>query len=313
MQQALNQGLGERIAFLASLEGMLLMDKGGTVLLANPAIEQLLGRRRGELIGRRVGDLLPPAVDARHRKLFQHQALDPGSQQVESVRGIEIARPDGRVIVVDISLLLWHENGRASSVAFIRDVSDYKQQVDRLLHQATHDPLTGLPNRWLFRQHLDQALARSARERHRVAVMYLDLDDFKRINDTLGHTQGDVLLMQLASRLSSVVRESDMLARLGGDEFAILLSDIVSTADIMAVAAKLLATFEVSYQLGSQEVCTAGSLGIAVYPDDARDAQTLLDCADAAMYEAKRIGRGNYARHANPARQDKPEDVIGPV
>jgi diguanylate cyclase (GGDEF)-like protein/PAS domain S-box-containing protein len=313
MAQLLRQAARERVAFTTGPDGVLLIDEGGAILLANPAMEELVGQRAGDLVGRSVGDVFPHAGHAKYGNLFRQHFLASSAWPEESVRDVQLVRPDGSSIPVDISVAPWRDGARASAVVFIRDISAYKQQVERLRHQATHDELTGLPNRWLFRQHLEQALARSTRDGHRVAVMYLDLDDFKWINDTLGHASGDALLIQVARRLRSSVRESDTLARLGGDEFAILLPDIVSAKDIMGVANKLLSAFDGYYQLGAHEVKSAGSLGIAVYPDDASDAATLLDCADAAMYDAKRLGCGGYARYSRRPDHGMRQGVPDPV
>lgn len=166
--------------------------------------------------------------------------------------------------------------------------------TDQLSHQAQHDALTGLPNRVLFQDRLRQALAQAERKRQQVAVLYMDLDRFKKINDTLGHSSGDALLRQAASRLKACIRKSDTLARLGGDEFIVVVTELNDAQDAMRVATKLIEALRVPFQVEGHEVFVSVSLGISVYPNDGLDGETLMVNADAAMYRAKEKGRDNF-------------------
>ncbi len=161
-------------------------------------------------------------------------------------------------------------------------------------HQATHDPLTGLANRQLFLEHLRTALEVSRRHGHRMAVLFLDLDGFKRINDTLGHASGDRLLVAVAERLASLVRVSDVACRIGGDEFTILLHEIPDPDAAGVVAQKVLDELSREFEVGGRPLSVACSVGIAVYPGDGESADALLAHADAAMYEAKRGGGSTF-------------------
>jgi diguanylate cyclase (GGDEF)-like protein len=161
----------------------------------------------------------------------------------------------------------------------------------------------------LFRLQLNQALTRAARSELRVAVLLIDLDYFKTVNDSFGHATGDALLVQVGTRIRSILRENDTLARLGGDEFAILLTDLADVDEAVAVATKLLTALQAAYRLQDQDVYSGGSLGLAFYPDDAPDSDTLLRYADMAMYQAKEAGRGAYACYSEEMDQRVHEDM----
>jgi diguanylate cyclase (GGDEF)-like protein len=169
-----------------------------------------------------------------------------------------------------------------------------KRVEDMLLHQASHDRLTGLPNRMLFDERLSLALATTHRYGEMLAVVFLDLDGFKTINDTLGHAVGDQLLKNVAQRLTGCLRQGDILARWGGDEFTLLLSPISSAEEVTKIAAQILDTLNTPLEFEGQELHIKASMGIALAPYDGEDAQTLLKNADAAMYRAKQQGRNNY-------------------
>jgi diguanylate cyclase (GGDEF)-like protein/PAS domain S-box-containing protein len=171
---------------------------------------------------------------------------------------------------------------------------EHRQLTERLSHQAQHDALTGLPNRLLFQDRLSQALAMAERHGHQVAVLYMDLDRFKFINDTLGHSCGDVLLCEAADRLGACIRKSDTLARLGGDEFIVVLTELVDSSDAMRVAGKLIEAMRVPFRIDEREVFISVSMGISLHPADGSDVETLIANADVAMYRAKDMGRDGY-------------------
>ncbi len=174
------------------------------------------------------------------------------------------------------------------------EIFERLQAEQRIWHIAHHDALTGLPNRALLHDRIGQALAQAARDRSRVGVMFLDLDRFKSINDTLGHEIGDQLLKVVAERLRGAVRAVDTVARLGGDEFVIILNDIADADDAAQVAEKIVASFAQSMRIGAHELRTSTSIGISLYPEDGREANALMKNADTAMYHAKRAGRDNF-------------------
>ena len=170
---------------------------------------------------------------------------------------------------------------------------EQRQLTDQLAHQALHDALTGLPNRSLFEQRLDQNLAEARRHNWQLAVLFIDLDRFKQINDTLGHALGDQVLQMVARRLEGCLRKSDCLARMGGDEFTVLLTELADSRDALRVSQKLLAAFEAPFQVEGHELFLTGSIGISLYPRDGKDAVTLQRKADTAMYRAKNHGKNS--------------------
>ena len=205
-------------------------------------------------------------------------------------------RKDGSVIWVE-----WHnsalrdESGRVISIlSLAQDVSSRIQAEERLQFMATHDGLTALPNSVLLNDRLSGALARAARARRRVGVMFLDLDHFKDVNDTLGHRIGDLLLKEVSRRIRAALRQSDMLARISGDEFVMVLEDVTDEDAPEHVARKILDEVRRPFTIEGNEIHVSGSLGLALYPEDGEDAETVLKNADAAMYHAKELGRNGF-------------------
>ncbi len=203
-------------------------------------------------------------------------------------------RPNGESRYLEITVLphIGDHGKFLGCFAVAADITEHKQTEERIQRIAHHDSLTGLPNRLLFNDQLNQAISLAKRGSRQFALLYLDLDKFKPVNDTLGHTAGDDLLKGVAARIRQQVRESDIVARVGGDEFTVILLDIARREDAETAAKKILAALATPFQLGSQQqsVDVGTSIGIAVYPADARDADALVKAADAAMYSAKQAG-----------------------
>ena len=195
---------------------------------------------------------------------------------------------------VSISPLTAPDGSITHFVAVKEDITGRKQYEERLIHQANYDALTKLPNRFLALDRLEQAIARASRHKASVALFFIDLDHFKRVNDTLGHIMGDELLQQSAARLKSCVRKSDTVARLGGDEFLIILADLHSSFDAELVAEKILQVFHKPFLLDGHELYSTASIGITMYPADGTTPHVLLRNADAAMYRSKDEGRNSY-------------------
>jgi diguanylate cyclase (GGDEF)-like protein len=216
--------------------------------------------------------------------------------------------------VLELELPLRHRDGHHCTVQFTitnlldnpsvgglvlntRDISERRQLEDQLVHQAFHDSLTSLANRALFKDRVDHALLRTKRQTPSVAVLFLDLDGFKEVNDSLGHAAGDRLLIQVAERLHSCVRPSDTVARFGGDEFAVLIEDASDDIDIIQVAERVLDGLRQPFEVNGRELHVRGSMGIARMDGDVDGADQLLRNADLAMYRAKAAGRGGYERY----------------
>jgi len=302
------QSRRESVTLSAAPDGVLWVDNTGRILMANPATETLTGYPAAELVGQNVDLFLPAHLRARHAESMRGYFLTPHPRAM-GLMDLKLLRRDGQLLPVDISLGHWEDEGAGHAIAYIRDLTERKKFEESLRHQATHDELTGLPNRWLFRLQLNQALARAGRSGLHVAVMFIDLDYFKTVNDSFGHATGDALLVQVGTRIRSVLREKDTLARLGGDEFAILITDLAELDEVVSVAAKVLTSLQAPYRLQDQDVYSGGSLGLAFYPDDAQDSETLLRFADMAMYQAKQAGRGAYAFYSKEMDRRVHEDM----
>ena len=284
----------ERAAMDAAPDGILLVDRGGTILMANAAMEAISGYGAAELRGQSVHRLLPPALREAHAGQFQGYFSGPSRRPMGMGRDLWLQRKDGTQVPVDVAL--GHTaSGGGAAVAFVRDMSELRRLEARMHYQATHDTLTGLVNRWQFGQRLEQAIAESGRHGEPFALLLLDLDDFKAINDGYGHAAGDQVLIEVARRLKGALRASDTLARLGGDEFTVLLQPLGSPEEAERRAAQLLQVLCQPCQMHGFELNFGASLGIAMFPADAADAATLLRYADMAMYQAKERGRANYA------------------
>jgi diguanylate cyclase (GGDEF)-like protein/PAS domain S-box-containing protein len=272
-------------------EAIILTDEAGRIVMANAQTQKLFGYHEGELIGQPIEILLPDRLRTQHRDHRERY----GPAGVVRAMDLLALRKDGSEFPVDVSIgTLGRENGRLT-VSAVRDITERKRHEAQILHQATHDALTGLPNRAFFRELLVRALTQAQRSEKLLAVMFLDLDGFKNINDTLGHEAGDVLLKATARRIVSVLRKDDVVARQGGDEFTILLQGIHAVPDIIQVAEKLLAAIAEPLTYDYHEMYVTGSVGITVFPFDDTDVDSLLRNADTAMYRAKEAGKNRFS------------------
>jgi diguanylate cyclase (GGDEF)-like protein len=252
--------------------------------------------------------LLPQALRARHD--FHGGYFAQPRTRAMGEAALELLCADGGLRPVEISLGHWQEGSQRHAIAYIHDLSERHAFERSLQHRATHDDLTGLPNRRLFKALLQQAALRSGRQASRLSLLFLDLDHFKTINDNFGHAVGDTILIEAGSRIQSVLRSGDVLARLGGDEFAVLLGELGSPDDAMRVAGKLLDVLKVPYTLRHQQIYSGASIGIAFLPDDAGNVDTLLRYADMAMYQAKQNGRGHFACYSHELNARAHEDML---
>ena len=183
----------------------------------------------------------------------------------------------------------------------LRDITERKEMQEQIWRQANFDPLTGVPNRLLFHDRLQQDIERAERDQHHIALIYLDIDGFKEVNDSFGHTTGDELLRQVAQRLAGTLRRTDTIARMGGDEFTIIMPQVEEPPMVNNLAERILAGLTEPFSIGGYEGSISASLGIAVYPEDGTSIDTLLKRADSAMYEAKQSGRNTF-RFFSPSR-----------
>jgi len=286
---------------------IITSDERGVVDHINPAAERLTYYSAAELVGGNVQPIhVREEVEARARELSQElgMTVDPGfpvftalpSRGITDARDWTYVRKDGSQVPVHLAISAMRDpEGRITGymgIAF--DVTERKRREDYTQHVANHDQLTGLPMRALLNDRMEVALARARRDRTQVAVMMLDLDHFKRVNDSLGHHVGDELLQGVARRLCETVRGSDTVARLGGDEFVVLLPALGTRADAERIAGNIIERVSGPMIIGSHELHVTPSVGIALFPDDGNDAHELLRNADTAMYRAKAEGRRGY-------------------
>lgn len=298
----------EKVTLNASPDGIVWVDQRGIMQMANPAMAELSGYDLSELIGQNVAMLLPPAQRDEHARSMGGYFGHPRSRAMGQA-ALLLQRRDGSQRPIDISLGHWQDGETRHAIAYVRDLSERKAFEHSLHHHATHDDLTGLPNRRMFKLLLNQAVARASRNERRIGLLFLDLDHFKTINDSFGHAVGDALLIEAGVRIRAALRDGDVLARLGGDEFAVMLGDLSSVDEAVTLATKLLQVLKAVYPLQHQQVYSGASIGIAFLPDDAGDADTLLRYADMAMYQAKQSGRGAYACYSRELNTRAHEDM----
>jgi len=278
--------------FSSTEEGVVITDPGGVIIDVNPAFTEITGYSRAEAIGKNPRILRSDRQDAAFYAALWQSLNTTGRWQGE----IWNRRKSGEIYPewLTINAVRDEDAQLVNYVAVFSDISGIKQSQAQLAHLAHHDPLTGLPNRLLFHDRLGHALSRADRDGSKLAVLFIDLDRFKHINDSLGHLAGDGLLQEVARRLTSAVRREDTVARMGGDEFTLLLEDLRRPEDAAVLARKLLEALGDPYAIAGRELFVTASVGISLYPRDGRSAEDLVRNADAAMYQAKDAGRNGY-------------------
>jgi diguanylate cyclase (GGDEF)-like protein/PAS domain S-box-containing protein len=278
-------------------DALITTDSSGNIEYLSPAAQQLTGWGNEEVLAVPLLKVLN-LVDKTSRETAQspvEKCLKEGVCDSDAADYLVLIRRDGKEFAVKYSVAPVKDRaGRVTgAVLLLHSVMERKQFEAQLEHVAHRDPLTGLPNRILINDRLDLALAKARRNKRQVAVMLLDLDRFKTINDTLGHDRGDLLLKAVAGRVLSCLRGSDSLGRLGGDEFLVVLPDLSKVQDAVPIARKILAAVAETYVPGRQEFFITCSIGVSLYPDDGEDETILIEHADSAMYRAKEHGRNN--------------------
>lgn len=280
------------MVFESTGEGIIITDQHARIVAVNQAFCELTGYGRGEITGRSVRALR----SRRHDKAFYGEMFDTLAQTGRWEGEIYARKKSGdsNLEWLTVNVVKDNQDRVSQFVAVFSDVTIVKRSLQKLDHLAHHDALTGLPNRLLLRDRLEHAIHRARREHRQLAVLFLDLDRFKNINDTLGHTIGDHLLRIFAGRLSSRIRGADTVARLGGDEFLILLEDYQVPEDARTVAQDILDSLGQSFGIQGHELFVTASIGISVYPGDGVTTDELVRNSDAAMYRAKENGKNNY-------------------
>lgn len=269
----------------ATVEG-IVFHKDGTISDVNPMVEALCGYSRAEILGRRTTEFIAPDE--------VHKSLDIMQRGAETAFESALIHKSGARIPVEFIVRSMVRNGELTRMTIVRDLRDREAARSRIHHLAHHDALTGLLNRQAFMEQLELRMASPRSSDAQGALLFIDLDHFKRVNDSLGHAAGDALLQVLAQRLTQTIRDSDIVARFGGDEFLVLLPGAQSLAHVEEVAHKLLAAMGEPVPLEGRSIAVTPSLGIALYPQHASKALDLVRNADAAMYEAKQQGRATF-------------------
>jgi len=274
------------------MDGIITLDESGRIEGFNPAAEKIFGYSQQAIQGQDIGMLTSNlAQDAAQQGVQRTALLEQLGQ-----RGVEMQgkRQGGEPFPMELSLSEMHLGGVRYFIGIVRDITERKQAEEKIAHLAHHDFLTGLPNRAYFSEILAHSIALSGRSHSKLAVMFLDLDGFKKINDTLGHEAGDLLLQGVAQRLGETVRQSDVVARIGGDEFILLLENIASPENAASVAKKIIANLATPFDLNGTPGRVGASIGIALYPQHGESAEELLRRADEAMYQSKQSGKNTY-------------------
>ncbi|SIQ37265.1 PAS domain S-box-containing protein/diguanylate cyclase (GGDEF) domain-containing protein [Janthinobacterium sp. TND4EL3] len=277
-------------------DGVMVVDAKGIIVTVNPAFTQITGYTEAEALGRHSSLNRSARHDAAFYQALWDELIASGFWRGE----VWHQRKNGEVYLEWLTISAVRDTRAVTThyVGVFSDITLIKESQEKLDHMAHHDPLTALPNRLLFHDRLQHALLRAARDQEQLAVLFIDLDRFKNVNDTLGHHVGDELLQKVAGQLSARLREGDTLARLGGDEFIVLLEGIDGEYGATQVAEKLMTMFDQPFTVAGHELFVTCSVGISLYPDDALDLNMLIRNADVAMYQAKARGRNGYRFYA---------------
>ncbi len=273
-------------------EGVIITDTSGTIISVNRAFENVTGFGADEIIGKSPNILYSGRHDDEfYRKMWQ-------CIESEGTWSGEIwnRRKDGKEYLewLSISSITNNEGDKTHYIGIFSDITSEKESIERIQYLAHYDQLTDLPNRVLFQDRLKQALAKARRDGSEVAVLFMDLDGFKEVNDSVGHSIGDALLQQVAKRLLSHTRESDTVSRFGGDEFILLLTSFSGKNGVAGVAGKILEEIDQPFEVEGHTLHVTTSIGISLFPADGDDCDTLLKRADIAMYQAKRNGKNQF-------------------
>ncbi|MEE9354713.1 MAG: diguanylate cyclase [Methylococcaceae bacterium] len=283
-----------QITFSAMAEGVIITTVNGLIEYLNPAAEKMSGWLNPDAIGKKVEQVFSNVDESSGE--FRHSAIHDCQKNAARANknNLLLAKNGEQRTVEEVATPLKDSTGKiVGTVAIIRDVTLASEHSRQLSYQASHDSLTGLPNRSLLCDRLEHAIAKAIRADCYVAVMFMDLDRFKQINDSLGHAAGDILLRNVAEKLRASVRQEDTVSRLGGDEFVLVLEDLVDQDQAKRVAQKIVDNLAKPIIIEDQEISVSVSIGIAVFPRDGKNVETLLKNADVAMYRTKELAQGN--------------------
>ncbi|MBL6933063.1 MAG: diguanylate cyclase [Rhodospirillales bacterium] len=272
-------------------DGIITINDDGGIQTFNPAAEKIFGFKKEEVIGKNIRVLLPETIGVGLSREFGAEwasILSFGNDLV----GV---RKDGEIFPMEMAVRELNQGENLTFTSIVRDITARKKAEEKVYNLAHFDHLTGLPNRYLLGDRLDEALKRAGRSDRDVALMFIDLDKFKTINDTIGHSGGDQGLMEVASRLRNCIRNTDTVARVGGDEFVVLLEELHHQEETTIVAEKIMESLQTPFIFEGHEFLLSASIGISIYPEHATDVTHLMICADRAMYQVKRDRKSGFA------------------
>lgn len=275
-----------------SYEAIISVDETQKIVIFNKGAEKIFGYEASEVIGKSLDMLIPERFRSVHQehidRLAQSNDNDLVMHHRKSIFGL---RKNNEEFPAESSIYVFSYAGERTFTAVLRDISEAASLQEQLLHIATHDYLTALPNRQLFDDRLETAISRAERHAKKMALLFLDMNNFKLVNDRLGHQAGDLFLKIIGERLHSHIRESDTAARIGGDEFAVILEDIEDRVAVEATVDTLRGYLESAVILEQEEIIPTFSIGVALYPDDGNDAEQLLKEADRVMFADKKLSK----------------------
>lgn len=291
-EEALRESEGKYSTLVEKARDGIVIVQEYVYKFVNNAMTEITGYTREELMGRDFLDVFAPEYRDLINQRYERRL---SGEEIPHVYEVKILRKNNTQKYVEVSFgIINYIDGKPADMAFIRDVSDRIEAEEEIRRLAYHDALTGLPNRILFYEQFTMAQARAQRHREKLAIVVLDLDHFKEVNDTLGHNVGDQLLKVVADRLRSLVRKEDVVARMGGDEFMILLQEIGVIDDATTIARKIVDSISHPFVFSNRNLHITTSVGISVYPEDGKDMDTLMRNADIAMYRTKEEGRNGF-------------------
>ncbi|MBM7693910.1 diguanylate cyclase (GGDEF)-like protein/PAS domain S-box-containing protein [Peribacillus deserti] len=274
-------------------DAIILADRQGAIISWNKGAEEIFGYHEKEALGRQLQLIIPEKYREAHQKGMERFLSSGEPQVIGKTVELQGLRKGGNEFPIELSIASWVEEGKIYFSSIIRDITERKQAEDRINHMVYRDPLTGLPNRLLLNDRLKQALDQANESKQTLGVLFIDLDRFKYINDTLGHTIGDQLLIEVAKRIKAGVGDIDTVSRQGGDEFIVILPH-TTYDNVSETAQRIVDLFNHSIVLSEHELFVTPSIGISLYPFDGNDIETLIKNADTAMYRVKEQGKNNF-------------------
>ncbi|MCR4304375.1 MAG: EAL domain-containing protein [Gallionella sp.] len=284
-----------RATFETAMDAMVQMDEKDIITGWNQQAEKIFGWTQQEAVGRTLSEtIIPPQYREAHARGLARFLLSGEGHVLNSRVELVGLHRDGHELPVELAIAPIRLADKYEFSAFIRDITMKKESDDLIWKQANFDALTGLPNRHMFHDRLAQEIKKADRDERKIALLFIDLDKFKEVNDTLGHSMGDIMLVETARRIGECIRETDTVARLGGDEFTVILSELDDSRNVERVAENILQKLVEPYHLADEVAYVSASIGITLYPDDATQIEHLLKNADQAMYAAKDKGRNRF-------------------